>query len=247
MKTVHLIIKRQDSPDSAPYTQEFLVPHTDNMNVVTALMEIQKNPVTKDGQTVNPVVWECNCLEEVCGACSMIINGKACQACSALIAHLEQPIRLAPLSKFPVLRDLMVDRNQMFEALKKVKAWVNVDGTFDLGRGPRMSQKDQEEVYPLSRCMTCGCCMEACPNYHPGSDFIGPAPVAQVKLFNAHPIGGMQKDERLEALMGQGGIAACGNAQNCVQACPKQIPLTDAIAKLNRQVNKFTLSKLFNK
>ena len=247
MKTVHLIIKRQDTPDSAPYTQEFLVPHSDNMNVVTALMEIQKNPVTKDGQRVNPVVWECNCLEEVCGACSMLINGKARQACSALISQLTQPVTLAPLTKFPVVRDLMVDRQRMFDALKTVKGWVNVDGTMLIGRGPRLSQKDQEEVYPVSRCMTCGCCMESCPNYHPDSPFIGPAPIAQVHLFNTHAIGRMQKDERLEALTGPGGIAACGNAQNCVEACPKSVPLTTSIAKLNRQVNRYTLSKLFDK
>ena len=245
MQTVHLIVKRQDTPDSAPYTEEFLVPHTDNMNVVTALMEIQKNPVTKDGKTVNPVVWECNCLEEVCGACSMLINGRARQACSALIAHLTQPITLAPLTKFPVVRDLMVDRQRMFDALKTVRGWVTVDGTMPLGRGPRMAQKAQEEVYPLSRCMTCGCCMEACPNYHPGSAFLGPAPIAQVHLFNTHPIGAMQKDERLAALTGPGGIAACGNAQNCAAACPKQIPLAGAIAKLNRQVNRFTFRNLF--
>jgi succinate dehydrogenase / fumarate reductase iron-sulfur subunit len=141
----------------------------------------------------------------------------------------------------------MVDRQRMFDALKTVKGWVNVDGTMLIGRGPRMAQKDQEEVYPVSRCMTCGCCMESCPNYHPDSPFIGPAPIAQVHLFNTHSIGKMQKDERLEALTGPGGIAACGNAQNCVQACPKQVPLTTSIAKLNRQVNTYTFSKLFDK
>ncbi|EGO63430.1 succinate dehydrogenase iron-sulfur subunit [Acetonema longum] len=245
-KTVRLIIKRQDSPETAPYTQEFVVPYSDNMNVVTALMEIQKNPVTSDGKEVNPVAWDCNCLEEVCGACTMIINGKARQSCSALIDQLEQPIRLAPLTKFPVVRDLIVDRSRMFEALKKVKAWINVDGTWDLGPGPRMAQKNQEEVYPLSRCMTCGCCMEACPNFNDKSDFLGPAPISQVKLFNAHPTGNLQKDERLTALMGPGGLAACGNAQNCVAACPKSISLTKSIADLNRQVNRFALSKLFD-
>ena len=56
----------------------------------------------------------------------------------------------------------------------------------------------------------------------------------------------MQKAGRLEALMGPGGISGCGNAQNCVEVCPKSIPLTTSIAKLNRQVNKFALSKLFD-
>ena len=95
--------------------------------------------------------------------------------------------------------------------------------------------------------MTCGCCMEACPNFNDKSAFLGPAPVAQVHLMNQHPTGAMQKDSRLEALMGPGGIAGCGNAQNCVEVCPKDIPLTTSLAKLNRQVNKFALSKLFDK
>ncbi len=246
-KTVHLIVQRQDLPDSKPYTEEFVVPWSLGMNVVSALMAVQKNPVTKDGKVTKPVVWECNCLEEVCGACAMLINGKPRQACSCLVDSIPQPIRLAPLSKFPVVRDLMVDRQKMFDNLKKVQAWVAIDTTANLGPGPRMSRAQQEEVYPLSRCMTCGCCMEACPNFNEKSAFLGPAPVAQVHLMNQHPTGAMQKAGRLESLMGPGGIAGCGNAQNCVEVCPKSIPLTTSLAKLNRQVNKFALSKLFDK
>ena len=66
------------------------------------------------------------------------------------------------------------------------------------------------------------------------SDFIGPATLSQVRLFNAHPTGAMHKAERLEAIMGEGGLANCGNSQNCVQSCPKGIPLTTSIAALNR-------------
>lgn len=73
-----------------------------------------------------------NCLEEVCGACSMVINGKPRQSCTALIDQLEQPIRLEPMRTFPVVRDLQVDRSRMFDSLKKVKAWIPIDGTYDL-------------------------------------------------------------------------------------------------------------------
>jgi succinate dehydrogenase / fumarate reductase iron-sulfur subunit len=82
--------------------------------------------------------------------------------------------------------------------------------------------------------MTCGVCLEACPNVNSKSNFIGPAPLSQVRLFNAHPTGEMNKSERLEAIMGDGGLANCGNSQNCVQSCPKGIPLTTSIAALNR-------------
>jgi succinate dehydrogenase / fumarate reductase iron-sulfur subunit len=81
------------------------------------------------------------------------------------------------------------------------------------------------------------CCTEACPQFNErsDSDFIGPAAIGHVHLFNAHPAGKLNAEERLHALMGRGGIAECGNAQNCVEVCPKNIPLTDASGRVGRQ------------
>ncbi|WP_144510995.1 succinate dehydrogenase iron-sulfur subunit [Bacillus sp. FJAT-22090] len=233
-KKVQIEIQRQDTPESTPYWEKFEVNYRPNMNVISALMEIRQNPVNADGKATTPVTWDMNCLEEVCGACSMVINDKPRQSCSALIDQLTQPIRLAPMRTFPVVRDLQVDRTRMFDSLKRVKAWVPIDGSYDLGEGPRMPERKRQWAYELSKCMTCGVCLEACPNVNSGSNFIGPAPLSQVRLFNAHPTGSMNKDERLNTIMGDGGLANCGNAQNCVVACPKGIPLTTSIAALNR-------------
>jgi succinate dehydrogenase / fumarate reductase, iron-sulfur subunit len=95
--------------------------------------------------------------------------------------------------------------------------------------------------------MTCGCCMEACPQFNPRSTFLGPAPIAQVRLFNFHPTGAMNRSERLEILMEEGGIAECGNAQNCVRVCPKEVPLTKTLAELNKDVNLHGLFGLLKK
>ncbi|WP_010099045.1 succinate dehydrogenase iron-sulfur subunit [Ornithinibacillus scapharcae] len=233
-KTVTFIITRQDSPDSTPYDETFNVPYRKNMNVISGLMEIRKNPVNAKGEKSTPVAWDMNCLEEVCGACSMVINGVPRQSCAALVDELEQPIRLEPMSTFPVVRDLVIDRERMFDALKQVKAWIPIDGSYDLGPGPRMPEKKRQWAYELSKCMTCGVCLEACPNVNDKSNFIGPAPISQARLFNAHPTGEMNASERLEGLMEEGGLVGCGNAQNCVQVCPKGIPLTTSIAAMNR-------------
>lgn len=252
-KFINLKIKRQDGPDSPPRWEEFNVPYKPNMNVVSVLMEIRKNPVNAKGEKTNPVVWECNCLEEVCGACSMLINGVPRQSCSALIDKIYEEtgfgkqIVLEPLTKFPVIRDLMIDRQVMFENLKKVKAWVPVDGVFPLGRGPRFADRDQRWAYAISRCMTCGCCMEACPNVNKKSKFIGPSAIAQVRMFNVHPIGEMHKEARLDALMAEGGIQECGNSQNCRKVCPKEIPLTTHIAAMNKETNKYAIRRWFTK
>ncbi|MFZ3102350.1 MAG: succinate dehydrogenase iron-sulfur subunit [Desulfitobacteriaceae bacterium] len=244
---IQLKIRRQDAPNKPSYWETFQVPYRSRMNVISCLMDIQKNPVTAAGKATNPVVWECNCLEEVCGACTMKINGQARQACSALVDQLDQPIVLEPLTKFPLVRDLMVNRQQMFDNLKKIRAWIPIDGTYDLGPGPRMPENKRQWAYELSKCMTCGCCMESCPQINSRSKFIGPAAISQVRLFNAHPTGEMNKHERLAALTADGGISDCGNAQNCVRACPKNIPLTTSIADQNRETNKFALNRWLRK
>jgi succinate dehydrogenase / fumarate reductase iron-sulfur subunit len=145
------------------------------------------------------------------------------------------------------VRDLIVDRTPMFQALAKVKAWIPIDGTYDLGPGPKIPAKQAERMYEFSKCMTCGCCMEACPQYNQSSAFIGPAPLGQANLFNQHPTGAMNKDERLHALMGEGGVADCGKAQNCAKVCPKEIPLTDAIAELGRETTVQWFKDLFER
>ncbi|WP_223639075.1 succinate dehydrogenase iron-sulfur subunit [Planococcus sp. 4-30] len=233
-KTVLFEIERRNSTEEDSYWEKFELPYVMNMNVISALMEIRRNPVNKEGEKTTPVTWDMNCLEEVCGACSMVINGKARQSCTALVDQLEQPIRLQPMKTFPVVRDLIVDRSTMFDTLKRLKAWIPIDGTHDLGEGPRMPERKRQWAYELSKCMTCGVCLEVCPNVNEKNDFIGAAPISQVRLMNAHPTGAMNKDVRLNLLMGPGGIQNCGMAQNCVESCPKGIPLTTSISAMNR-------------
>ncbi|MFW5740525.1 MAG: succinate dehydrogenase iron-sulfur subunit [Myxococcota bacterium] len=242
-KKVHLKILRQDGPDlpKSRRWEEFEVPLLPQMNVISALQQIQLDPRTKDGTRVAPVSWDCSCLEEICGACSMVINGVVRQACSALVEELApkgETIVIEPMSKFPVIRDLVVDRTKMFEDLKRVKAWIEIDGTHALGPGPREGAEAQQIRYALSRCMTCGCCLEACPNVNDSSSFMGPAVINQVRYFNIHPTGKLQQRERLESMMQKGGVAHCGKSQNCVEVCPKGIPLIESIGFVARDTTK---------
>src|SRR4051812_25153649 len=120
------------------YWEEFELELVPLANIISSLMEIQRNPINRQGEKVTPVVWESGCLEEVCGSCSMLINGYPRQACTALIERIieetgHSTITLAPFTKFPLVRDLIIDRSRMFENLKKVHAWIEVDGSFDRG------------------------------------------------------------------------------------------------------------------
>ena len=177
----------------------------------------------------------------------MLINGKARMACSALIDNLEQPIRLEPFSKFPVVRDLATDRSVLFENLKTVKAWVPIDGSYDLGPVQGSLRRSRKRHI-------------RCPGASPAAAAWRPAPsstktrassalrrsprcgystrIRQVRLLQR---------ERLEALMGDGGIQECGYAQNCVEVCPKDIPLTKSISEVSGQVMKQALGDLLRR
>lgn len=244
--TINIKIQRREKLGASEYWETFEIPYRRNLNVISVLMDIRKNPVTKDGKTTTPPVWDMSCLEQVCGICTMVIDGKVRQSCSALVDDLllasgGNSISLQPMSKFPNVRDLKVDRSRMFEHLKQVNAWIELDGTHDLGPAPAMSNEQARERYAYSRCMTCGCCLEACPQYH-DDNYIGPQAIAQARLFNMHPTGKNDIEDRLNGLMGDDGITNCGNAQNCIQVCPMSIPLTRAIYETNRDI---TVNALF--
>ncbi|GAB6166489.1 succinate dehydrogenase iron-sulfur subunit [Thermostilla marina] len=265
-------VRRQDGPQQSGYRQRFRVPYERDMNVISVLQKIAAMGRDIDGKPTAPVAWECNCLEEICGACTMLINGRVRQACTALVDQLlaeGEVIRLEPMSKFPVIRDLVVDRSRIFGMLKRIQGWVPVDSYLDMGPGPRQPQEQQELAYMLSKCMSCGCCMEACPQFlkielirQPGESeddfrrreadvcsraFIGAAGVAQIDLFNTNPIGAMNKRGRLDVLIGEGGIQNCGNAQNCVKVCPKEIPLTHSIGRMGRAATVHMLRNWFDR
>jgi succinate dehydrogenase / fumarate reductase iron-sulfur subunit len=271
-RRVRVRVLRQDVAGGESYWERFEVPYEPNMNVISVLQKIAAQARSQDGRKVAPVAWDCSCLEEVCGSCTMLINGRTRMACSALVDRLlseDAEIELRPMSKFPVVRDLVVDRGRLFRALERVKAWVPVDDSYDHGPGPRIAPEEQEDAYPLSECISCGCCTEACPQFtkievarrddESAEDFekrrraafdrafIGPHAISQAMLFNSHPTGKMIADERLEALTSEGGIQMCGNAQNCVAVCPKKIPLTRSIARAGRAATVWAIKKLFDR
>src|SRR5947209_20229344 len=108
-KTFIVRIKRQATPQAAPRWEEFELTYRRGMNITSCFMDIAANPVTRGGKPTTPIAYASNCLEEVCGSCAMLINGRARMPCSALVDQLDPPIRLEPFSQCPPIRHLQLD------------------------------------------------------------------------------------------------------------------------------------------
>src|SRR6202165_4783124 len=103
--TVEIHIRRRTGPEAPQYWEQFEIPYRPNLNVISCLMEIRKTPMAKSGKPTPPPSWDMNCLEQVCGICTMVINGRVRQSCSALVDNLDQAIKLEPMAQIPDARD----------------------------------------------------------------------------------------------------------------------------------------------
>ncbi len=245
MESILVKVKRQDHPEDLPYWELFEVGAEEGMTVISVLEVIRENPLTSDGAATAPVLWESSCCEGACGACTMRINGKVRLACSTLLSELSSPVVLEPLQKFPVVRDLKVDRGRMFEALGK--ACVGV-GSIPIPGGPSLSIISPElgtSLEPFAGCVMCGACSVACPQVDSKSQYIGAFLFCRALPMFIHPGASLEPILRMDAIIGKGGLADCSGASACDSSCPKGIPLTEAIAKLNAMATRHALGRLF--
>ena len=128
-----------------------------------------------------PIEYSCSCLQGICGACAMVINSEPKLACKTFLNEErmvieDNQITIEPLSKFPLIKDLKVDRSILLDAMTACELWLENDSEYN--------PKDLDFEYEMSLCLMCGCCTEVCPNYKLG-DFVGaPAAVSASKLVN---------------------------------------------------------------
>ena len=161
-------IKRQENPQASPCWQEFSFEGSADTSIASVLNELNhRSPLCeKSGTVVSPIAWECGCMIRKCGACAMRINGLPRLACSVFLRDCKgSVVTLEPLSKFPLVKDLVVDRSVIFEALKRTKLWLEGDAF--------QTSYTHSQRYRSAKCLLCGCCLEVCPNFDPNSEFAG--------------------------------------------------------------------------
>jgi succinate dehydrogenase / fumarate reductase iron-sulfur subunit len=220
-------ILRQKSKDTAPYWQTFSYCF-DNKNetVANALIQLNEREPLCDiaGAPTDEISWQCSCLQKKCGACAMRINGVPKLACDTKLADCKGDIiQLEPLKKFPLVKDLIVDRTVLFENLKQLKVWFEDETKAD--------SKKIEDVQDASRCLQCGCCLEVCPNFIPEGKFKGMAAGVQLsRLIMELPAS--QKKEVYRSYR-KYIYAGCGKSLSCHNICPAGIDTEHLMVKSN--------------
>ena len=219
-------IKRQRDAESEPYWQSFFVDTEPTMTVSALLDRLNYTDDLYDaqGEPAPRIRWECSCLQKLCGSCAMLINGAPRLACAVFLRDLpEYELTLEPLSKFPVIADLMVDRSIIEEELKEAKAYL---GAFELPRA-----KDIPRLYAVAKCLKCGLCLEACPNYVRGKRFFGALFANEMYLL------ALQSSDRMLDLRAEYAdhfASGCSKALSCTDVCPAGIDTLSSMAAMNR-------------
>ena len=220
-------IKRQRSAQDTPYWQTFLCENEGNASVADVLRELNaRTPLCDaDGAPAQPIGWECSCLVRKCGACAMRINGIPRLACSVFLRDIKNAtIVLEPLSKFPLVCDLMVDRRVLFDRLKEMQVWLEGDAE----KRPRT----HAARYQSARCLQCGCCLEICPNFCGEQSFGGAAAAVQAFRVLDQETDAAHKQrvsEQYRSVYYEG----CGKSLACQDICPAGIPVEELMVRSN--------------
>lgn len=225
--TYHIRIKRQESAQTPPYWQEFLYESDGNATVADALRALnERSPLTDaDGQEAAAIGWECSCLVRKCGACAMRIDGLPRLACACFLRDAKGgAVTLEPLRKFPLVRDLIVDRRAIFDRLQELQLWLESEA--------RKNPNTHALRYQSARCLMCGCCLEICPNFSPDGGFGGAA--AAVSAYRALE---QEQDtahrQALRAAYRRVYYEGCGQSLACQDICPAGIPVEELMSRSN--------------
>jgi succinate dehydrogenase / fumarate reductase iron-sulfur subunit len=229
-KTVTFIIFRYDpEKDKRPYYKEYKVEiRRPGMMVLDGLNQIRWE---QDGT----LAYRRSCREGVCGSDGMNINGVNMLSCITHIEDLKPPIVIQPLPSLPVIKDLVVDFTDFFNKYYIVKPYL-ITKTPPLSDRERLqSPEDRKKLDGLYECILCGCCSTSCPSFWADPDYLGPAALLKAWRFIADSRD-EGADERLEIVNDRHGVWRCHTILNCIEACPKQLNPTEAIANLKKTI-----------
>lgn len=242
--TIHLKIWRQDGPDQPGELVDYTVENVNEHMSFLEMLDVLNEQIVAEGKE-EPVEFDYDCREGICGSCNLMINGQAhgpkAMTCSCQL-HMRnysdgdtivvEPFRA---KAFPVIKDLVVDRSA-FDRIIEAGGYVSVKtGSAPEANSIPVEKSTADTAFDYATCIGCGACVAACPNSS-ASLFTG----AKLAHLNRLPQGKPEKEERTVAMveqMEEEGFGDCSNYAECEAVCPKGISIS-AIAEMRRNYMK---------
>ncbi len=221
-----LKIRRYDPErDSEPHWERYEVPYEASDRLLDALHYVKWNI---DGS----LAFRRSCAHGVCGSDAMRINGANKLSCKVLVRDLGPEISIEPIKGLPVEKDLIVDMDPFFDAVKAVKPYLMTDD-HEPTRERLQSAADRERFDDTTKCILCAACTTSCPVFWNDGEYFGPAAIVNAHrfIFDSRDSGA---EERLEILNEKEGVWRCRTTFNCTDACPRGIEVTKAIQEVKR-------------
>ena len=234
-----LKIWRQKSKDDKGFFKTYVHNHVSPDMSFLEMLDVLNTELIKKNE--EPVHFDHDCREGICGMCSLYINGKPHGPLQTTTCQLHmrsfsdgETITIEPwrASAFPVVKDLVVDRSS-FDRIQQAGGYVNVNtgGVPDANAIP-IAKKLADEAMDAAACIGCGACVAACKNAS-AMLFVS----AKISQFALLPQGQVERKERAEKMVAQmdaEGFGSCTNTYACEAECPKGIKITN-IARMNRE------------
>lgn len=212
------IARSNPSTKDEPFFVEFRVPYKRWTTVLEAILQVKKH-------LDHSIAVRYSCRQTTCGSCGMIINGKPRLACSTKISELgSNTVTVQPMNNFPIVRDLVVRFDRLFESHKKIKPYTireDIDADYST-KELLQTPKEHEKYIQFANCIKCGLCNSACPTMATDTSFIGPQALAQAYRYIADNRD-EGKEDRLKIIDDSHGIWRCHFAGSCSQVCPKGV------------------------
>ena len=236
---ITLKVWRQKNKESKGAFKNYPVDHVSEDMSFLEMIDILNESLVKKGE--EPIAFDHDCREGICGMCSLYINGRPhgpvqTTACQLHMRSFKdgQTITVEPwrAKAFPIVKDLVVDRSA-FDRIQQAGGYVSVNtgGVPDANEIP-IPKRVADDAFDSATCIGCGACVAACKNAS-AMLFVS----AKVSQFALLPQGQVERKSRVEkmvAQMDEEGFGACTNTKACEAECPKDIKITN-IARLNRE------------
>ena len=236
-----LRVWRQAGPEAAGYFEDHVVEDATPEMSFLEMLDLLNERLTLEG--AEPIAFESDCREGICGTCGLMINGQAhgpqrgtatcqlyCRKFSDGDVITIEPWRSAG---FPIVKDLVVDRTA-FDRIVAAGGYISVNtGSAPDANLVQVPKDDADRAMDAAACIACGACVASCPN---GAGQLFTA--AKLAHLNLLPQGQPERDTRVVNMVAQHdaeGFGGCTNIGECTAACPKEIPL-DVISQLNKDL-----------